>query len=338
MKRLIVLLTLLLVGSLALAEEPLATWPDTEDFPTRIVHAGDVWYAHMGRYGENDATLAVGSSPDAMEIVYEADALVWGSMVATETHAAWMQQQGRLLSWMLYDRASGETGAVYVEAITDVRPGIGVALGADALYYIRTDTKAGTAELVRHDLATGEETVLHAPGGLISCLTLRDEELMLAQQVEEGWQLLRLDAENGDETGFVQLPQSVDMVYAASYEEEYRAWILYYHDKAGFGGASEYVGFYLQGKFNGMYDFGAGGVYSYAVDDAVTLTGSHAVWTIKREASGRVVDNFVVLDVDMATGNVASYPGGYTFTLDGDALLVLTLDPENNRVVLEKVR
>ncbi len=340
MKRMIALLTLmmLLVCPLALAEETLAVWPDSKAFPMRIVHAGNVWYANLGRYGQNDATLAVGPSPEEMTVVYEADALVWGSLAATETHAAWMQQQGNLLTWMLYDRASGQTDIVHMERITDVRPGMGVGLDGSAMYYTATDLKAGTAQVIRHDLATGEETALYAPGCLISSLVLRGEELMLAQQAESGWQLLLLDAETGDEIGMVQLPETVLMVYTAVYEEAYRAWLLYYYDEKGAAGESEYVGFYRQGQLSGLYDFAAGGVYSYAVDDAVTLTGGHAVWTVKREVSGRVADNFVVLDVDMTTGEISAHPAGYSFAVDGDGLLVLSLDPENGQVRLEQVR
>lgn len=131
-KRLLILpLLLLLSMTAACGETVLATW--TEGTPARLVCTGERWYAMLGSYGRNDATLAVGDAPDSLGTVYTDEAKVW-SFEATPTHAAWVQIAEDTLSWMLYDHASGQVTEVWREADVDKRPCVTLALDEQAMY------------------------------------------------------------------------------------------------------------------------------------------------------------------------------------------------------------
>lgn len=335
MKHLTRLLSLLLLlvcsVSAACAAEPMITWSGDSSTPARLVHAGDYWYATLGPYGQKDATLAIGPSPDELVPVYSADAYVWGTLAATPEHAAWVQEHDDTLTWMLHTRATGETVEVYTETFGDVRPCFGVALDEQAFYYVRSDTAAGTAELVRRSLADGTETVLYAPGCPISSLTIRQGVLVLAQQAEAGWQVLRLDAENGDMIAMRQLPEDVQLVFTVDYDPLTRCYAVYYYDTSG----REQVGVYIRNQLMSIYTFG---MNSYAYDDAMVLVDGHLIWTVKRETSGLVADNFTVVDVNLLTGDIAEYERSTHFIVDGDSLLLLTINQEEKLVVLETVR
>ena len=166
-KRLFILpLLLLLSMTAACGETVLATW--TEGTPARLVCTGERWYAMLGSYGRNDATLAVGDEPDALSTVYADDAKVW-SFEVTPTHAAWVQIADDTLRWMLYDHASGQVTEVWREADVDKRPCVTLALDEQALYYVRSDMAAETAALYRRSLADGTEILLRAPEGKRLC-------------------------------------------------------------------------------------------------------------------------------------------------------------------------
>lgn len=325
------LLLLTIPLSLAFAEMPVAQWSGNAPAPVQIVHAGEWWYASMGSYGKPDASLAVGPSPDEMTIVYESDAYVWNELVATSDYAAWMQQRDGELYWMLHDRLSGETTTLHQETISNVRPGVGVALDADAVYFIRSDLTAGTAELIRRSLADGTETVIYAPGCPISTVKMETGELIIAQEAPEGWQLLRIDPENGDVIGLRQLPDNVIMVFRADYDPQLLTYAAYYADDTG----REHVDLYVRGKVYDIFTFGS---HAYAYNDRIDFSGGHLTWTVKNEVSGPVAENFRVVDINMLTGDIQEHLCSMSYCLDGDALLLLTMDVENELIVLEKAR
>lgn len=330
--RLLALLMLLLTAlTAAYAEEPLAAWPDDQPAPNQIVHAGEWWYASMGNYGKPDASLAIGTSPETLTTVYTSYGYIWGRLIATEEHAAWVEQLDGLLSWRLHTRESGETVVLHTEPVGDVRPCFSVGLDAQAVYYVRTDAANGTAEVIRRSLGDGSETVLHAPGCPISALTLAGEELVIAQQAEAGWQLLRLDAENGDMTAQVVLPESIALIYSVDYEPDYDYYALYYYDAAG----EEHASIYMRRQLLDVYTFVG---YTYAYNDALLLQGTHMIWTVKNEVSGKVADNFCVVDVDLSTGSIVGHEGSFCFMLDGEGMLLLSFDTDNDRILLEQAR
>lgn len=335
MKRLTRLLALLLLlvccVNAACAVAPMITWNAGRSAPTRLVHAGDYWYATLGSYGSADATLAIGPSPDKLVPVYSADARVWGTLAATPEYAAWVQEQNDTLTWMLHNRESGETVAVHTEPFGDVRPCFGVALDENAMYYVRSDTAAGTAELVRRSHADGTETILHAPGCPISSLNIRQGELVLAQQAEAGWQIVRLDAENGDMIALGQLPGIVAMVFTVDYDHATDAYAVYYYETDG----REHAGVYIRKQLLSVFTFGS---RSYAYEDAMVLVDGHLIWTVKREVSGLIADNFRVVDVNLLTGDISEHERSMHFIIDGDKLLLLTINPDKEQVVLETVR
>lgn len=333
MKRLVRLLAAALLCccvSAAFAVEPMITWTGGPSTPCRLVHAGDWWYAMLGTYGKPDATLAIGPAPDQLTPVYSADAYVWGTLAATPDNAAWVQEEGGTLTWMLFTRASGETVAVHQETFGDERPCFGVALDEGAMYYVRSNMTAGTAEVVRRSLADGTETVLYAPVCPISSLALREGELALAQQAETGWELLRLDAENGDMIAMKKLPATVEMVFTVDYDPRLRTYAVYY---AGEG--REHAGVYINRELLSIFTFGSN---SYAYDDAMVFVNGHLIWTIKYEVSGLIADNFVVVDVNLLTGDIAEHERSMHFVVDGKQLLLLTINPEKELVVLETAR
>ena len=335
MKRLTRLLALLLLlvccVNAACAVEPMITWNGDESTPTRLVHAGDHWYATLGSYGRADATLAIGPSPDKLVPVYSADARVWGTLAATPEYAAWVQEQNDTLTWMLHNRESGETVAVHTEPFGDERPCFGVVLDANAMYYVRSDTAAGTAELVRRSHADGAETILHAPGCPISSLTIRQGELVLAQLAEAGWQILRMDAENCDMIAMKQLPADVEMVFTVDYDPATGGYAVYYCDDSG----REHAGAYVGVRLHSIFTFGS---RSYAYEDAMVLQDGHLIWTIKHEVSGLIADNFRVVDVNMLTGDISEYERSMHFIIDGGKLLLLTINPDKELIVLETAR
>lgn len=331
MKRLLAaVLMLCCCMNAALAAEPMITWSGGPSTPSRLVHAGDWWYATLGPYGQMDATLAIGPAPDQLTPVYSADAYVWGTLAATPENAAWVQESDGTLTWMLHTRASGETVAVHQETCVDDRPCFGVAVDEGAMYFVRSDMAVGTAEVVRRSLADGTETVLYAPGCPISSLALREGELALAQQAETGWELLRLDAENGDMIALNKLPATVEMVFTVDYDPRLRTYAVYY---AGEG--REHAGVYINRELVIIFTFGSN---SYAYDDAIVFVNGHLIWTIKYEVSGPVADNFVVVDVNLLTGDIAEHERSMHYVVDGKQLLLLTINPEAELVVLETAR
>lgn len=328
MKRLFALaLLLLLTMTAATAESVLATW--TENTPTRLICAGGRWYAMLGSYGHPDATLAVGDAPDALTTVHTEEAYVW-SFAATETHAAWVQRADDTFRWMLYDHASGQTAEVYRETATDARPCVTLALDDAALYYVRCDMAAQTAALYRRSLADGAETILRAPGCMITSLTMRGGELVIAEAAEDGWQLLRLDAETGEELACKTLPDAVTMVYTADFDLMTKSYAVYYRDTSG----KEHAGVCAGSRLLSIYTFGS---YEYAYDDAMALVDGHLIWTIKREVSGYIPDHFTTVDYDLIKNRVNEHARSYHF-VEADGGLLLTMDAENEAIVLEKAR
>lgn len=329
MKRLFALILLfLLTVTAASAESVLSVW--TEDTPTRLIDTGGKWYAMLGSYGRNDATLAVGDAPDSLGTVYTDEAKVW-SFEATPTHAAWVQIAEDTLRWMLYDHASGQVTEVWREADVDKRPCVTLALDEQALYYVRCDMAAETAALYRRSLADGTEILLRAPEGMIASLGMRDDALILAETTASGWQLLRLDAQTGDELAVKKLPATVETVFTADYDPAFRSWAAYYRDTSG----REQAGILSGNAVLNVYTFGR---VEYAYDEALEMVDGHLIWTIKREVSGLVADNFVTVDYDLRRNKVTEHKGSFHFqTLDG-GLLLLTIDPEKEAIVLEKAR
>lgn len=330
MKKLNCLLALLLLLTMtaASAEAVLATW--TEDTPARLVCTGERWYAMLGSYGRNDATLAVGDAPDALVTVYTDEAKVW-SFAATPTHAAWVQIADDTLRWMLYDHASGQTAEVHRDTATDTRPCVTLALDEHALYYVRCDMDAGTEALYRRSLTDGTETILRASGGMIASLRMRDDALILAETTAAGWQLLRLDAETGDELAVKKLPATVETVFTADYDPAFRSWAAYYRDTSG----REQAGILSGNSVLNVYTFGR---VEYAYDEALEMVDGHLIWTIKREVSGQVADHFITIDYDLRRNKVTEHRRSFHFQTLDDGLLLLTLDTEKEAVVLEKAR
>lgn len=328
-KRLLILTLLLLLPlTAASAETVLASW--TEDTPARLLCAGGRWYAMLGSYGRNDATLAVGDAPDALTTVHTDEAKVW-SFEAAPTHAAWVQIAEDTFRWMLYDHASGQVTEVWREADVDKRPCVTLALDEEALYYVRSDMAAESSILYRRSLADGAETVLRMPGGMIASLTMRQGELILAERSAEGWQLLRLNAETGDELAVKKLPAIVETVFTADYDPAFRSWAAYYRDTSG----REQAGILSGNSVLNVYTFGW---VEYAYDEALEMVDGHLIWTIKREVSGVIADNFITVDYDLRRNQVTEHRGSCHFQTTDGGLLLLRIDPENSAIVLEQAR
>ena len=77
----------------ACTDESLAAWPAEEPAPNQLVHAGDWWYAAIGNYGSPNASLAVGKSPETMELVYESKGDIWGELTAAADYGQWLSQR-----------------------------------------------------------------------------------------------------------------------------------------------------------------------------------------------------------------------------------------------------
>lgn len=333
MKRLTAMLALLLLLTTLLtaagAEATLAEWPWDQSAPNQIVHAGDWWYASTGLYGSPTASLAVGVSPQEMTTVYNSQGRIWGVLHATETHAAWVEAEDDTLSWMLHDRVSGETTAICSEAVTDGRPCFSVGLDAEDYYFVRVGAE-NRCELVRLNLHSGAQTVLPTPeDGVISSLSLEDGEITIACETRQGWYLIRLDSLTGEEVAREALPEEVDLVFYAEYAPRYRSYAIYYLSEA----LGETVGFHQQHGLNPVLSFAP---HTYAYHDYVRLEDTHLLCTVKADRSGAVADNFITLDVHLLAREVAEYEGAIGFTLDDGRLLVLTLDPDNGRLLLEQ--
>lgn len=330
MTRLLTLLLLLTALTAACAEEPLAAWPWGQSAPNQIVHAEDWWYAATGMYGSSTASLAVGASPDALTTVYTSQGNIWGRLQATSTHAAWVEELDGTLTWMLHDRVSGQTTAMYSEAVTDERPCFSVGLDADDFCYVRVSAE-GRDELVCLHLATGEETVLPTPeDGVISSLSLVDGEITIACETRSGWYLMRLDSVTGEEIAREALPETVDLVFYAEYAPRYRAYAIYCLTET----EGEVIGFHQQRRMSIVMSLSS---HSYVYEDYVTLRDAHLLCTVKVERTGDVVANFITLDIDLVAKDVAEHMGAVSFLVDDGQLLVLTLDPENERVTLDAV-
>lgn len=335
--RLLTLLLLLTALTSACAEAPLAVWPwdSGEPAPNQIVRAGRWWYASMGNYGSPSASLAIGPSPDALTTVYTSQGYIWGRLHATETHAAWVEEKDGVLSWMVHERETGVTTVVHTEALEDGRPCFSIALNG-ALWYVRV--RNGRSELVRlrlsddSSLFTSREAVLPTPeDAIITSLSLNDHsELTIACELPEGWRLIRLNI-LGEEVARDALPEEVTMVFCAGYVFEDRAYALYYATED----AAEMIGFCQQRRLSPVMSLSP---HTYAYQDYVTLTEDHLICTLKTDRTGAVADNFITLDVDLVTREVAEHKGAISFTVDGDRLMLLTLDPENDRILLNQVR
>lgn len=326
--RLLALLMLLttLLGA-AGAEEPLAAWPWDTTAPHQLVHAGDWWYAATGRYGLPNASLAIGEAPDALTQVYASQGYVWGVLRATQTHAAWVEEQDGVLRWMLHTRESGETITVYTEPLTDERPCFFVGLDEADYYYVRIGA-GNRNELVRRSLGSGEETVLPTPeDAVISSLSLVDGELAIACETGEGWFLIRMDSVTGEEIARDELPPDVVLVFYAEYSPRYRAYAFYCATEQ-----EEGIGFCQQGRSSLVLGF-SGSAWAY--HDHVILSGGRLLCISKVERTGDVADNFMALEVNLIEKTVKEYPGAIGFLEDEGRLLLLTIDPENDRVVLE---
>ncbi|MBQ2953556.1 MAG: hypothetical protein IJE07_08370 [Clostridia bacterium] len=326
--RLLALLLLLCSVTAACAQEPLAQWPWDQSAPNQIVHAGPWWYAATGLYGSPNASLAIGPSPDALRQVYASQGSIWGMLRATETHAAWVECLNGTFSWMLHTRETGETIAVYTEAMTDERPCFFVGLDEADLYYVRhADNRI---EVVRRHLADGTETVLPTPhDAIITSLSLDDGEVTIACELMDGMYLIRLDSVTGEEIAREALPEDVDYVFCAGYVPRYRAYAVYLASET----EGEALGFCQNGQLSIVLTIGAN---SYAYHDYVLMADGHLIATMKIERSGAVADNFITLDIDLIGREMTEYEGAVSFTVDDGRLLLLTLDPDNDRILLEQ--
>ena len=335
--RLLTLLMLLTALTSACAEAPLAgwLWNGNQPAPNQIVRAGRWWYASMGNYGSPTASLAIGPSPDELTTVYTSDGYIWGRLHATETHAAWVEEKDGVLSWMVHERETGITTVVHTEELDDGRPCFSIALNG-ALYYVRV--RNGRSELVRlrlnddASLFNSREAVLPTPeDAIITSLSLNDySELTIACEMPEGFMLIRLNI-LGEEVARDALPEDVMMVFYAEYEPSDRVYTLYYAAKD----AAEMIGFYQQRRLSPVMSLAS---HTYAYQDYVTLAEDHLICTLKIERTGSVADNFITLDVNLVTREVAEHKGAISFAVDGDRLLLLTLDPANDRILLEQAR
>lgn len=335
--RLLTLLMLLTALTSACAEAPLAgwLWNGDQPAPNQIVRAGRWWYASMGNYGSPTASLAIGPSPDELTTVYTSDGYIWGRLHATETHAAWVEEKDGVLSWMVHERETGITTVVHTETLGDGRPCFSIALNG-ALYYVRV--RNGRSELVRlrfnddASLFNSREAVLPMPeDAIITSLSLNDySELTIACEMPEGFMLIRLNI-LGEEVARDALPEDVMMVFYAEYEPSDRVYALYYATED----AAEMIGFYQQRRLSPVMSLASN---TYAYQDYVTLAEDHLICTLKIERTGAVADNFITLDVNLVTREVAEHKGAISFTVDGDRLLLLTLDPANDRILLEQAR
>lgn len=335
--RLLTLLMLLTALTSACAEAPLAGWPHNGDqpAPNQIVRAGRWWYASMGNYGSPTASLAIGPSPDELTTVYTSDGYIWGRLHATETHAAWVEEKDGMLSWMVHARETGITTVVHTEALDDGRPCFSIALNG-ALYYVRV--RNGRSELVRlrlnddTSLFNSRETVLPTPeDAIITSLSLNDySELTIACEMPEGFRLIRMNI-LGEEVARDALPEDVIMVFYAEYEPSDRVYALYYATED----AAEMIGFYQQRRLSPVMSLAS---HTYAYHDYVTLAEDHLICTLKIERTGAVADNFITLDVNLVTREAAEHKGSISFTVDDGRLLLLTLDPDHDRILLEQAR
>lgn len=332
-KRLVLMLVMALSMCMmtACTDESIAAWPGEESAPNQLVHAGEWWYAAIGNYGSPNASLAVGESPETMKLVYESKGNIWGELTAAADHAVWLELLGDDLRWLLYSREADETIVVYEERFGDVRPCLSVAVDEAAMYYVRTDYSAGSAEVIRRAHADGAETVLFAPGCPVSALRLRQGELIIACDAADGWQLLRIDAEDGSAVAMKQLPENVEMVYCVDYDPATLGYAVYYYDDAG----KEHAGLYAYGELHSIYTFGE---HSYAYHDRLELVDGHLMWVVKDEVSGMVADHFRMIDVDLVESNHTEHERSFSYCMDGDTLLLLTIDIDKEQIVLEKAR
>lgn len=331
--RLMALLLLLTAMNAACAEEHLASWPWDQSAPNQIVRAGRWWYAATGLYGSPTASLAIGPSPEELTTVYASDGYIWGRLHATETHAAWVEEKDGVLSWMVHERESGKTTVVHTEELDDRRPCFSIALNG-ALYYVRV--RNSRSELVRlrltddTSLFTSREAVLPTPeDAIITSLSLNDySELTIACEMPEGCQLIRLNI-LGEEVARDELPEEVMMVFYAEYAPSDRVYVLYYAAED----AAEMIGFCQQRRLSPVMRLAS---HTYAYHDYVTLAEDHLICTLKIERTGAVADNFITLDVNLVTREAEEHKGVISATVDGDRLLLLTLDPDHDRLLLER--
>ena len=323
LKRLIALLLLtMLTVTAASADTLLTSWP-REHTARRIILAGDCWYAMMGAYGQPDAELAVGDDLDALTTVYEDDASVW-SFTATQNHAAWVQcGTDNVLRWMLYDRLSGKVEEIWREAMTDTRPCFSVGLDENALYYVRTDSEQGTAELISRSLTDGTETALYQPERPISAMTLRGEFVHLAVNKPDGWRLVSANVVTRDAYYEHTLPDTVKLIYDVDYDASTGFYALYYLDTDG----REHAAVLSMMRLKNLYTFASS---SYAVADTLEIADGHLYWGVQMNWSGNVTDHYVVVDYDLVSNRPVEYARGYWFSLAEDALLVLTFGSDGN--------
>lgn len=224
-----------------------------------------------------------------------------------------------------------KTIVVHEELFGDVRPCLGLAVDEAAMYYVRTDYNAGSAEVVRRAHADGSETVLFASGCPVSALRLRQGELIIACDAADGWQLQRIDAEDGSTVAMRTLPKNVEMVYCVDYDPATRGYAVYYCDDVG----KEHAGLYAYGELHSIYTFGE---YSYAYNDRLELVDGHLMWVVKSEVSGMVADHFRMIDFDLVEVDHAEHERSISYCLDGESLLLLTIDLKKEQIVLEKAR
>ncbi|MBQ8403415.1 MAG: hypothetical protein IJX55_03190 [Clostridia bacterium] len=320
-----------------LVEETAWAVYELDEAPVKIVEAGGVWYALMGRYGSDDFRLAVGESYEYFDTVYETENVTIWFFEANENYAVWCERSGNICEFKVYTRATGEVSTVRTLGGEDGYQNANVGLFGDSLYFLETDYAAEKAAVMRYDAKTGELSRFYefTYDGEYSAmnLSLAGDILLAVGNVGGKASLVRFDLAAGGAPDVRELSKKAEYVFDAAYDTVTGAYAIYYKDTDG----AEHIGV-ISAKSNAVANIFTFAENVYAYEDTVRMHDSRVYWITQVNASGFVTEHYRFIDYDYKSHTRTEYLRTFGFTVAEDGVYLLSFNKEDyDGVYLSKI-
>lgn len=317
-------------------ETAWAVYP-IEKAPVKLINAGDVWYALMGAYGNDDYAFAVGENEVDLKTVYETENVTIWFFEANENYAVWSERNGNFCEIKLYSRATGEVSTIHTLSEHDGYQNANIGLWGGDVYFLETDYSAGKAAVMRFHAPTGELSRFYEftyAGDLSAMnLSLAGGVLLAVGNVGGKASLVRFDLSAGGEPTVRELAKKVEYVFDAAYDAVTGHYAIYYKDV----NRQEHIGV-ISAKSNAVANIYTFAENVYAYEDTVSMHGGRVYWVTQVNASGIVSDHYKFTDYDFKSHTYTEYLRTFGFTLAEDGVYLLSFNKQDyDGIYLSKI-
>ncbi len=317
-------------------ETAWAVYP-MEKAPVKIIEAGDIWYALMGRYGSDDFAFAVSTGYYDFNTVYETENVTIWFFEANENYAVWSERNGNFCEIKLYTRATGKVSTIHTLSEQDGYQNANVGLWGGDVYFLETDYTAGSAAIMRFHAPTGELSRFYEftyAGDLSTMnLSLAGGVLLASGNVGGKPALVRFDLAAGGAPTVRELNKRVEYVFDAAYDTVTGHCAIYYKDTNG----QEHIGV-ISAKSSAVANIYTFSENVYAYEDTVYMHDGHVYWVTQVNASGIVSDHYKFTDYDFKSHTYTEYLRTFGFTVAEDGVYLLSFNKQDyDGIYLSKI-